>query len=551
VGLPTITGTVTENQILTADNSSISDADGLGAFNYEWLRDGVAIGGATSSTYTLGDADVGALMSVEVSYTDGNSTAEGPLTSAQTAAVANVNDAPSGAVSIDNATPGQGDTLTASNTLADADGLSGPIIYQWQRDGVAIGGATGTIYTTVQADVGAVITVVATYTDDLGTPEVVSSAGTAAVTNVNNAPTLVLSSTVTSLAENADTSTRIKVADIFVTDDGMGSNVVSLSGADAALFEIDGTELFLKAGTVVDFDIQNAYMVAIQVDDTTVGATPDDEAVLLIGVVDINVGVADGTIENAVPAPVFETPNSVVPTVDPVPSSTVEETVIEVTDSDHAVEHSSPGEASATGSDGGLSEPLGTSIGSELEADAVFGDEPPVSDNDRVVLKVAKPSVADVLAKEVAAIIQKDAVLFEKLAIAPKDAMLNSIAGAVSLRELKAQLSASDFTRELDGIREDLLQQATLEQVVAGTALASSTSLAVGYVMWLFRGGALLSGFLSSMAAWQLADPLPILAYSLLGGKREGRGDEDSLESLVQEGSKAAREKRGAEDGRA
>jgi len=93
VGIPTITGTVTEDQTLSAVTSGISDADGLGAFSYQWLRGGVAIGGATASTYTLGDADVGTLISVEVTYTDGNGTPEGPLTSVQTAAVVNVNDA--------------------------------------------------------------------------------------------------------------------------------------------------------------------------------------------------------------------------------------------------------------------------------------------------------------------------------------------------------------------------------------------------------------------------------------------------------------------------
>ncbi|MDH3451910.1 MAG: DUF4347 domain-containing protein, partial [Gammaproteobacteria bacterium] len=59
VGVPAISGTVTEDQVLTADTSGISDADGLGAFSYQWLRNGGAIGGATASTYTLGDADVG------------------------------------------------------------------------------------------------------------------------------------------------------------------------------------------------------------------------------------------------------------------------------------------------------------------------------------------------------------------------------------------------------------------------------------------------------------------------------------------------------------
>ncbi|MGH8670906.1 MAG: beta strand repeat-containing protein, partial [Burkholderiales bacterium] len=97
VGVPTITGTVQEDQILTADTSGISDADGLGAFSYQWLRNGAAIGGATSNTYTLGDADVGTQISVQVGYTDAQGTAEGPLTSAQSAPVANVNDAPVGA----------------------------------------------------------------------------------------------------------------------------------------------------------------------------------------------------------------------------------------------------------------------------------------------------------------------------------------------------------------------------------------------------------------------------------------------------------------------
>ena len=40
-GLPTISGTATEDQILTADTAAIGDADGLGAFSYQWLRNGV------------------------------------------------------------------------------------------------------------------------------------------------------------------------------------------------------------------------------------------------------------------------------------------------------------------------------------------------------------------------------------------------------------------------------------------------------------------------------------------------------------------------------
>ena len=94
VGLPTVTGSALEDETLTADTSGISDSDGLGAFSYQWLRDGVSIDGATGATYTLGDGDVGARISVQVSYTDAYGEAEGPLTSVQTAPVININDVP-------------------------------------------------------------------------------------------------------------------------------------------------------------------------------------------------------------------------------------------------------------------------------------------------------------------------------------------------------------------------------------------------------------------------------------------------------------------------
>ncbi len=143
-----------QGDTLTAANT-LADADGLsGAISYQWQRDGSNIGGATGASYTTTQADVGAVITVIASYTDDLGTAES-VASTATAAVTNVNDAPTGSVTIDKHQPAQGDTLTASNTLADADGLSGAISYQWQRDGSNIGGATGASYTTTQADVGA------------------------------------------------------------------------------------------------------------------------------------------------------------------------------------------------------------------------------------------------------------------------------------------------------------------------------------------------------------------------------------------------------------
>ncbi len=101
MGAVGVAGTVSEDQTLTANTSAISDADGLGAFSYQWARssDGGAtwtdISGATGASYNLGDSDVGSNVHVSVSYTDGHGTAES-LTSAASVAVANVNDAPTG-----------------------------------------------------------------------------------------------------------------------------------------------------------------------------------------------------------------------------------------------------------------------------------------------------------------------------------------------------------------------------------------------------------------------------------------------------------------------
>ena len=138
-GTVTISGTASKDQVLTASNT-LADADGLGAISYQWQRDGINIAGATGSTYTLGNDDVGHTIDVVASYTDGHGTAES-VASAATAVVTNVNDAPTGTVTI-SGTAAQNQVLTASNTLADADGL-GAISYQWQRDGVNISGATG------------------------------------------------------------------------------------------------------------------------------------------------------------------------------------------------------------------------------------------------------------------------------------------------------------------------------------------------------------------------------------------------------------------------
>lgn len=98
----------------------------------------------------------------------------------------------------------------------------------------------------------------------------------APATGPNQAPTAVtLDNATTTLPENSSTTSAVKVGDIVVTDDGLGLNVLSLSGADAAFFEIANGSLYIKAGTVLDFETKSSYSITINVDDSTVGSTPD------------------------------------------------------------------------------------------------------------------------------------------------------------------------------------------------------------------------------------------------------------------------------------
>ena len=75
-GQPTINGTPSVGETLTANVSGVSDPNGMGHanFTYQWLRnDGAgdsAISGATDATYTVSNDDVGNQIKVRVSFTD-------------------------------------------------------------------------------------------------------------------------------------------------------------------------------------------------------------------------------------------------------------------------------------------------------------------------------------------------------------------------------------------------------------------------------------------------------------------------------------------------
>jgi uncharacterized protein (DUF2141 family) len=209
-----INGIATEGEILTADVSSIADADGLGAFTYLWSN------GATTSSITLANSDVGSDITVTASYTDGNGTPES-LTSAAVGPVANVNNIPTGTVVITGIAT-EGEILTADvSGIADADGL-GTFSYLWSN-----GTATSSI-TLGNANVGQYITVTVSYIDGHGTPESLTSAAVGPVANVNNIPTGTV--VITGIA----TEGEILIADVSAIADADGLGTFSYLWSNGA-----------------------------------------------------------------------------------------------------------------------------------------------------------------------------------------------------------------------------------------------------------------------------------------------------------------------------
>jgi hypothetical protein len=97
---------------------------------------------------------------------------------------------------------------------------------------------------------------------------------------------------------------------------------------------------------------------------------------------------------------------------------------------------------------------------------------------------------------------------------------------AVALRQ-------ADFRAELAQTRDEAVARFEFDRTLVASSVAISTSLSIGYVVWLARGGVLLTSLLASMPAWRSIDPLPVLARVDARGQDDGDED-DSLRGLLQ-----------------
>ena len=129
------------------------------------------------------------------------------------------------------------------------------------------------------------VTVVVT---DTTTGSEIEAPHTLFVNDLNEAPTLVLTAIHPSLAEDTSTASDIPIADIAVDDDALGTNNITLTGADAGLFDVVAGQLVLRAGTALDFEDRSSYSVTVTVDDPTLGAGIDDSVDYTLSITDVD-----------------------------------------------------------------------------------------------------------------------------------------------------------------------------------------------------------------------------------------------------------------------
>jgi hypothetical protein len=218
---PTIT-TQPVSQTVTAGQTATFSvaATGSGTITYQWKKNGTAIGGATSASYTTPAtvaSDNGAQFTITVTDLLGNVTSN--------AATLTVNVPPTITTQPASKTVIAGQTATFTVTAAGTATLT----YQWSKNGTAIGGATSASYTTpatTASDNGAQFTV--TVTNIAG-----NKASNAATLTVNPA-TFLLNANKTTLAFGNVNIGSNSILGVILTNAG-NSNVtvsnVSISGA--------------------------------------------------------------------------------------------------------------------------------------------------------------------------------------------------------------------------------------------------------------------------------------------------------------------------------
>jgi hypothetical protein len=249
---PSISGSPVAGRTLTASAGSWSGDTPI-SFAFQWERcdsgGGAcsAVSGATGQTYSLGDADAGKTMRVEVIATNGAGT--GTQLSAPTSVV-------SGGAPVNTSPPKVSGSLTSGSTLTVSGGSwTGvqpiSLSYQWQRcdlDGgrcVPISGAAGPTYRVGADDSEHRLVVVVAARNSAGTSQVVATAGNVGATGrpvSTSAPkvsgSVAIGATLTASGGSWSGAQPIAVSYQWERCDNDGGHCAAISGATGSTYRV-------------------------------------------------------------------------------------------------------------------------------------------------------------------------------------------------------------------------------------------------------------------------------------------------------------------------
>ncbi len=96
-------------------------------------------------------------------------------------------------------------------------------------------------------------------------------------------------------------------------------------------------------------------------------------------------------------------------------------------------------------------------------------------------------------------------------------------------RPFSEALHNQHWIAQLDQVRSGVKAVNRSTQMAVASATVGVATLSVGFVLWLLRGGLLLSSVIASMPAWLVIDPLIVLARPSTASRK---GERDRIEEL-------------------
>ena len=183
-----------EDDPLIVDVSDIADSDGMGASQIQWqisrdAKNWLNLSGAVQQSFTPREVHVDQYLRVVISYVDGQGKLE-TLVSPPSTAVKNVNDKPTGSPRLSGEAREKSTLVVDASLISDEDGIgSYGIIWQQsktQNNWRLYPSTEGGVLQLTQKDVGYAFRAVVSYIDSRGTREVLVTAPSEVVINVDD-----------------------------------------------------------------------------------------------------------------------------------------------------------------------------------------------------------------------------------------------------------------------------------------------------------------------------------------------------------------------------